>query len=37
VDPGDPDDNVRQQHKERLLRKFQRVFNAMTRTSDTSA
>jgi uncharacterized protein (TIRG00374 family) len=30
VDPGDPDEQVRQQRKERLLRKFQRVIDSMT-------
>ena len=33
VDPGDPDETVRQQRKERILRAFQRVFHPMTRTT----
>ena len=30
VDPGDPDESARQQRKERLARKFQRVISAMS-------
>lgn len=33
VDPGDPDEAVRQQRKERFLRKFQRVIDSMTKTT----
>jgi uncharacterized protein (TIRG00374 family) len=36
VDPGDPDDRVRQQRKDRLLRKFQRVIQTMTGAGEGS-
>jgi len=33
VDPGDPDQSVRQKRKERFLRRFQRVIDSMTGTT----
>jgi hypothetical protein len=37
VDPGDPDTNIRQQRKERVLRKLQRVMDSMTRAREGSS
>ena len=37
VDPGDPDESVRQQRKERLIRKFQRVIAAMSGAREESS
>jgi HAMP domain-containing protein len=37
VDPGDPDVSIRQQRKERVVRRLQRVMESMTRAREGSS
>lgn len=36
VDPGDPDETVRQERKQRIMRMFHRLFHTMTRAGDAA-